>query len=191
MTVTSKRRDMETKAKVWITEDGKPVIGEGKVALLKAIDEEGSLRKACSKVGISYKHAWLVLNKMSERLGEDVVVTTRGGKQQGTFLTDAGRKLIKEYDMNKQLLNDTMHDETFREDLGLHLSARNRIPAKVIEVEIGDIASRVKLSIEAAVLSSLITTEAVEKLNIKEGDEVFAVIKSTEVLIGKKALKKD
>lgn len=191
MTVTSKRRDMETRAKVWITEDGKPVIGEGKVALLKAIDEEGSLRKACSKVGVSYKHAWLVLNKMSERLGEDVVVTTRGGKQQGTFLTDAGRKLIKEYDMNKQLLNDTMHDETFREDLGLHLSARNRIPAKVIEVEKGDIASRVKLAIEAAVLSSLITSEAVEKLDIKEGDEVFAVIKSTEVLIGKRLMKKD
>jgi molybdate transport system regulatory protein len=191
MTLTSKRRDMETRTKVWITEDGKPVIGEGKVALLRAIDEEGSLRKACSKVGVSYKHAWLVLNKMSERLGEDVVVTVRGGKTQGTFLTDAGRRLIKEYDMSKQLLNDTMHDETFMEDLGLHLSARNRIPAKVIEVEKGDIASRVKLSIEAAMLSSLITTEAVEKLNIKEGDEVFAVIKSTEVLIGKKAVKKD
>ncbi len=191
MTLTSKRRDMETRTKVWITEDGKPVIGEGKVALLRAIDEEGSLRKACSKVGVSYKHAWLVLNKMSERLGEDVVVTVRGGKTQGTFLTDAGRRLIKEYDMSKQLLNDTMHDETFMEDLGLHLSARNRIPAKVIEVEKGDIASKVKLSIEAAMLISLITTEAVEKLNIKEGDEVFAVIKSTEVLIGKKAVKKD
>ncbi|MGD9778975.1 TOBE domain-containing protein [Methanomethylovorans sp.] len=191
MRVTSKTREMETRAKVWITEDGKPVIGEGKVALLRAIDEEGSLRKACSKVGVSYKHAWLVLNKMSERLGEDVVMTTRGGKQQGTFLTDAGRKLIREYDISKQLLNDTMHDETFREDLGLHLSARNRIPAKVIEVEKGDLASRVKVSIEAAVLSSLITTEAVEKLDIKEGDEVFAVIKSTEVLIGKRAVKKD
>ncbi|HML26248.1 MAG TPA: LysR family transcriptional regulator, partial [Methanomethylovorans sp.] len=76
---------METRTKVWITEDGKPVIGEGKVALLKAIDEEGSLRKACSKVGVSYKHAWLVLNKMSERLGEDVAVTVRGGKAQGTL----------------------------------------------------------------------------------------------------------
>jgi len=31
----------------------------------------------------------------------------------------------------------------------------------------------------------------VEKLDIKEGDEVFAVIKSTEVLIGKTAMKKE
>jgi molybdate transport system regulatory protein len=45
MKVTSKTRDMETKAKVWITEDGKPVIGEGKVDLLKAIDEEGHYAK--------------------------------------------------------------------------------------------------------------------------------------------------
>jgi len=93
--------------------------------------------------------------------------------------------------MSKQLLNETMHDETLREDLGLHLSARNRIPAKVIEVEKGDVASRIKVSIEAAVLSSLITSEAVEKLDLKEGDEVFAVIKSTEVLIGKKAVTRE
>ncbi|MBC7085405.1 MAG: molybdenum-dependent transcriptional regulator [Methanomethylovorans sp.] len=181
---------METRAKVWITEDGKPVMGEGKVALLKAIDNEGSLRKACSKLGISYKQAWLVLNKMSERLGQDVVITIRGGKKQGTFLTDAGRKLIREYDMRKQLLNDILYDETLLEHLGLHLSARNKIPAKVIAIEKGDIASRVKLSIEATMLNSLITTEAVEKLDIKEGDEVFAVVKSTEILIGKKGFKK-
>lgn len=177
---------METKAKVWLTSGGQPVIGEGKVALLKAIDSEGSLNKACKKINISYKHAWLVINKMSERLGENVVVTVRGGKNQGTFLTSAGRKLIEEYDKNKKLLDATIHDETLTEDISLFISARNKIPARVVHVEKGDIATRVKMSIDASVLSSLITTEAVEHLNIQEGDEVFAIIKSTEVLIGKK-----
>lgn len=180
---------METKAKVWLTSGGQPVIGEGKVALLKAIDSEGSLNKACKKIDISYKHAWLVINKMSERLGADVVVTVRGGKGQGTFLTPAGRKLIEEYEKNKKILDATIHDETLTEDISLFISARNKIPAKVIDIEKGDVATRLKLSIEPTILSSLITTEAVENLNIQEGDEVFAVVKSTEVLIGKKKIK--
>ena len=76
---------MEAKTKVWLAEDGKPIIGGGKVELLKAIDEEKSLRKACMKMDISYKHAWNVLNKISERLGKDVVTTIRGGKKPGHF----------------------------------------------------------------------------------------------------------
>ncbi|MCD4800670.1 MAG: LysR family transcriptional regulator, partial [Methanococcoides sp.] len=81
---------LEMRTKVWLTEDGKPIIGAGKVKLLKAIDEERSLRKACSILGISYKHAWLILKKMNERVGHEVVTTVRGGKGQGTFLTDYG-----------------------------------------------------------------------------------------------------
>jgi molybdate transport system regulatory protein len=176
---------MEAKTKVWLAEDGKPIIGGGKVELLKTIDEEKSLRKACMKMDISYKHAWNVLNKMSERLGKDIVTTVRGGKNQGTFLTDEGRSLIKEYEMNKKFINNTMEDEGSWEKLGLAISARNKIPAKVIGVEKEGLVAKVKLEIDPSALTSIITSEAVERLEIKEGDNVFAIIKSTEVLIGK------
>ncbi|WP_406670373.1 hypothetical protein V7O67_14595 [Methanolobus sp. ZRKC4] len=46
---------MEAKTKIWLAEDGKPIIDEDKVAL----------RKACAKMDISYKHAWNVLNKIN------------------------------------------------------------------------------------------------------------------------------
>jgi molybdate transport system regulatory protein len=176
---------MEAKTKVWLAEDGKPIIGGGKVELLKAIDEEKSLRKACMKMDISYKHAWNVLNKMSERLGKDVVTTARGGKNQGTFLTDEGRRLIKEYEMNKKFVNNAMEDEGSWEKLSLAISARNKIPAKVTGVEKDGLVAKVKLEIDPSALTSIITSEAVERLDIKEGDSVFAIIKSTEVLIGK------
>ena len=42
---------MEAKTKVWLAEDGKPIIGGGKVELLKAIDEEKSLRKSLHENG--------------------------------------------------------------------------------------------------------------------------------------------
>ncbi len=180
---------METKTKVWLAEDGKPIIGAGKVELLRTIDEERSLRKACQKMDISYKHAWNVLNKISERLGKDVVTTVRGGKKQGTFLTDEGRMLIREYEMNRKFINSTMEDEGSWENIGLAISARNKIPAKVISVETEGIVSKVRLEIEPSALTSVITSEAVEKLDIKEGDNVFAIIKSTEVLVGKEKKK--
>lgn len=180
---------MEAKTKVWLAEDGKPLIGEGKVELLKAIDEERSLRKACMKMDISYKHAWNVLNKINERLGKDVVTTVRGGKNQGTFLTNEGRKLIKEYEMNRDFINNTMEDEGSWEKLGLAISARNKIPGKVVGVEKEGIVGKVMIEIDPAALTSVITSEAIDRLDIKEGDEVFAIIKSTEVLIGKQVNK--
>jgi molybdate transport system regulatory protein len=179
-------KDMETKTKVWLTSEGKPLIGAGKVALLKAIDEERSLRKACVKLDISYKHAWNVLNTMSERLGKDVVTTVRGGKDQGTFLTEDGRHLIREYEHNKEFLEDTMKDEGSWENIGLKISARNRIPGKVTKVEREGLISKITLEIEPSVVTSIITSEAVERLDIQPGDKVFAIVKSTEVLIGKK-----
>jgi len=39
-----------------------------------------------------------MLKKMNEALDEPAIITVRGGKNQGTFLTDVGRKLLAEYD---------------------------------------------------------------------------------------------
>ncbi|MBP2030207.1 molybdate transport system regulatory protein [Methanohalophilus levihalophilus] len=176
---------MERKAKVWLSHEGKPVLGAGKAELLLAIDEEGSLQKACKKLDISYKHAWNIIKSINERLGEDVVRTVRGGKKQGTFLTEYGRKLIVEYEKNRNYVDELMADEVSWENLGIKLSARNRLLGKIVEIEKGDVACKLKIEVEPSILTSLITAEAVESLDLTEGDEVFAIIKSTEVLVGK------
>ena len=68
----------------------------------------------------------------------------------------------------------------------MKLSARNGLKGKVISVEKGIITAKVKIQIMVpAVVTSVITKEAVEDLDIKVGDEVEAIIKSTEVLIAK------
>ncbi|MGP8321136.1 MAG: TOBE domain-containing protein [Methanosarcinaceae archaeon] len=177
---------MITKTKLWITDDGKQLIGEGKATLLETIDEERSLNKASKKLNISYKHAWKMLKSMQENAGQNVVTTVRGGKDQGTFLTDYGRELIAEYESQKNIIHETIDDETFWESIGLKITARNQMRGKVIGVEKGDLMSNVKVLIEPTVVMSVITSEAVNKLRIKEGDEVFAIVKSTEVMIGKK-----
>ena len=177
---------MKAKTKLWFTEDGKPVMGAGKASLLKTIDEEKSLRKACEKLGISYKHAWLMLKKMNERLGEPAVVTVRGGKNQGTFLTDLGRKMLAEYETSRQLIKEAVGDETAWENVGFKISARNMLPGKVLEVEKGDLVSKITIELDPSVLTSVVTEEAVEQLDINPGDRIYAVIKSTEVMVAKR-----
>lgn len=161
-------------------------MGEGKAALLEAIDKERSLNKASKKLNISYKHAWKMLKSMQEGGGQDVVTTVRGGKDQGTFLTDHGRELLAEYQSQKNIIHETVEDETFWEGVGLKITARNQMRGRVVEVEEGDVISKVKVLIEPTVVTSVITSDAVGKLRIKKGDEVFAIVKSTEVMIGKK-----
>ncbi|MGP8322836.1 MAG: TOBE domain-containing protein [Methanosarcinaceae archaeon] len=177
---------MITKTKLWLTDDGKQLIGEGKAALLETIDQERSLNKASKKLNISYKHAWKMLKSMQTNACQDVVTTVRGGKDQGTFLTDYGRELLAEYESQKNIIHETIDDETFWESVGLKITARNQMRGKVVEVEKGDVISNVKVLIESTIVMSVITSEAVDKLSIKEGDEVFAIVKSTEVMIGKR-----
>ena len=179
-------KPMEARAKLWLTEDDKSLIGEGKAALLQAIDEEGSLNKACKKLNISYKHAWQMVRNIEKSAGCKIVTTVRGGRGQGTFLTPYAKDLVHEYESQKNIIHETLDDETFWEGVGLKITARNQIPGRVVAVESGDVISKVKISIEPNVVTSVITSEAVEKLDIKKGDTVYAIIKSTEVMIGKK-----
>jgi len=66
------------------------------------------------------------------------------------------------------------------------ISARNKLEGVVTKIENGAVASTVKIEISKSVnLTSMITKEAVEELNLKEGDKVEAVIKATEIMISK------
>jgi molybdopterin-binding protein len=66
------------------------------------------------------------------------------------------------------------------------LSARNKLKGTVESVEVGPIMANVKIKIEAPdIVTAIITKESVNALDIKEGDAVMAIIKSTEVMIAK------
>ena len=68
----------------------------------------------------------------------------------------------------------------------MKLSARNQLNGKITNVEKGAVMSNVKIEIsEPVVITAVITKESAEKLGLSEGDDVTAIIKSTEVIIGK------
>src|SRR4051794_27633776 len=73
-------------------------IGPGKIDLLEAIEEAGSLTAAARNLGMSYRRAWLLIDTMNRCFREPVVNTAAGGVRGGsTLLTDIGRDVIRRY----------------------------------------------------------------------------------------------
>ena len=68
----------------------------------------------------------------------------------------------------------------------MQLSARNQLQGKITNVEKGTVMDNIKIEVtEPNTITAIITKESAEKLGLAEGDDVTAVIKSTEVIIGK------
>jgi molybdopterin-binding protein len=68
----------------------------------------------------------------------------------------------------------------------MKLSARNQLEGIVTAVEKGQTTARVKIDIgHGLIITSSITNEAVDDLDLKVGDKATAVIKASDVMIGK------
>ena len=68
----------------------------------------------------------------------------------------------------------------------MKISARNQIAGTVIAVHPGAVNATVKVDIGGgAVVTASITNEALEDLALAPGDAVVAIVKSTDVMIGK------
>lgn len=65
----------------------------------------------------------------------------------------------------------------------MHYGARNTVNARVTSVKRGDVMSLVKLEVTLpAQMASVLTTESLDELQLKAGDEVQLVIKAVNVL---------
>ncbi|HEV3371026.1 MAG TPA: winged helix-turn-helix domain-containing protein [Xanthobacteraceae bacterium] len=73
-------------------------IGPGKVLLLEAIRDTGSISQAGRSLGMSYRRAWLLVDDMNRCFREPVVTAQPGGSQGGgAALTAFGEKVVQKY----------------------------------------------------------------------------------------------
>ncbi|GAA4970417.1 winged helix-turn-helix domain-containing protein [Algibacter aquimarinus] len=87
------------KSRIWIESDENVLLGEGRVHLLKAIQETGSLSKAAKSLNISYKKAWQLLDSVNKSAKKPVTINSIGGKGGGgAELTEYGKSLVKAFD---------------------------------------------------------------------------------------------
>ncbi|AXP82311.1 Molybdenum-pterin-binding protein MopA [Mariniflexile rhizosphaerae] len=87
------------KSRIWIECNEHVLLGEGRVQLLKAIDETGSLSKAAKTLNLSYKKAWGLLDSVNKSAKKPVTINSTGGKGGGgAELTAYGKSLITAFD---------------------------------------------------------------------------------------------
>ena len=67
----------------------------------------------------------------------------------------------------------------------MQISARNQLKGTVLAVTHGQVMSEVEIDIGGQSIVAAITRHSAESLNLAVGDQVTAIIKATEVLVGK------
>lgn len=73
-------------------------VGPGKIALLEAIDAEGSITRAAKRLGMSYRRAWLLVDTMNRAFGTPVVEASQGGRAGGgALVTATGAEIVRRY----------------------------------------------------------------------------------------------
>ncbi|MBI1837768.1 MAG: LysR family transcriptional regulator [Flavobacteriia bacterium] len=77
------------KSRIWICTEEGTFLGEGRIELLKKIDEFGSISKAAKAMKMSYKKAWELVNSMNEQSQEPIVTGKIGGNQKAIAFLDA------------------------------------------------------------------------------------------------------
>ena len=98
-----------------------------------------------------------------------------------------GRRVGRKWLFDRRELDRLLGATPGPEPAGLDISARNQLRGTVTAVTVDGVMAEVRLRIGDQELTSIITRGAAERLRLAVGDEVVAVIKSTEVMIGKGA----
>jgi molybdate transport system regulatory protein len=81
-----------------LNKGGIKAIGPGKIALLEAIDETGSISAAARQLGMSYRRAWGLVSELNQVLAKPAVEANVGGTHGGrATLLPTGRKLATLY----------------------------------------------------------------------------------------------
>lgn len=73
-------------------------IGPGKITLLEAVRDQGSITAAAKSLGMSYRRAWLLLDEINSSLANPATISSHGGARGGTsLLTEVGVQVIALY----------------------------------------------------------------------------------------------
>jgi molybdopterin-binding protein len=120
-------------------------------------------RQAAEKLGISYpalKH-WILAGRIQ------------------TIKTPGGHHRIPMSALQEFLPTGSAHPGAAR------ISGRNQLAGTIIEVKVEGLLAKVVIAIGDQRITAIITSDAVRELELKPGEQAIALIKATEVMIGR------
>ena len=110
-------KTMKPKLKVWVIFGDTVKFGQGRAALLRLIDELGSIKQAVDRFEMSYRNAWGYLRELEKAAGFRLLERQPGGSRaSGTRLTPKGREFLDRYDRFERSLEESVarcFDRTF------------------------------------------------------------------------------
>ena len=131
-----------------------------------------TVRQSAERLGVSY-------STLKQWLYKGAVRASR---------TNGGHYRIAEFEIERLLGAQRPLPAAKRRSAGgalLAISGRNQLRGVVDEVRVDGLLAQVRLRIGDQRLTAVITRDAVEELRLKRGQQVLAVIKSTEVMVAK------
>jgi molybdopterin-binding protein len=140
-----------------------------------------SVREAASRLGVSYSALKQWIYKGSVR-----TVRTGGGHHR-VPLAEVDRLLAQQPPPDAPPARVTRRLLPPRGVL-VALSGRNQLRGIVDEVRHDGLLAQVRLRIGDQRLTAVITRDALDELGLRRGDEAVAIIKSTEVMVGREQL---
>jgi molybdopterin-binding protein len=96
-----------------------------------------------------------------------------------------GRRVGRKWLFDERDLDAALGHQPRRDVGGLDLSARNQLRGRITGLSIEGLMAEVRIGIGDQELVAIITRSSAERLRLKVGEPVFAVVKSTEVMIAK------
>ncbi|MDT8853470.1 TOBE domain-containing protein [Paracoccaceae bacterium Fryx2] len=173
-----------------------PRMGGERIRLLKAIREQGSISGAARVVGLSYKAAWDAVAAMNNLFATPLVTAAPGGKAGGgATITPAGARVIATFAAVEDGLarvvsalevglggSDTSLNPLW--SLFMKTSTRNVYRCTVTRVTEGAVSAEVTMALaDGQSLTAIITERSADDLGLAAGTEVFALIKSSFVIL--------
>ena len=187
---------LELDGTIWLRAGEDHWGGHGRIELLSAIGQTGSITAGAKAVGLSYKAAWDAIDTMNNLAGEPLVVRTTGGKGGGgSVLTPRAQRLIDSFrvleaEHRRFVERLDAAAQAASEDLNvlrrlmLRTSARNTLFGTVESVASGAVNDAVTLRLPGGqAVVATITQESTQTLGLVPGVQAVALIKAPAVML--------
>ncbi len=180
-------------------------VSDRRMDVLRNVDALGSISGAAREVGVSYKAAWQAIETLGNLAGQPVVQASTGGSGGGgASLTQAGRQVLRAYDLLVQArvrVLEQLHPDVGELQrpggdghnapralsltlLGLRTSMRNQLPCTVEAIsEQGPMVCVSLVLPDRQIVHSNITSESMQLLGLAPGQTVIAMCKATAVRV--------
>lgn len=188
-------------ARMSLETDVGTALSDTRIRLLEEIALKGSINQAAKAVPLSYKAAWDAVDTMNNLAPEPLVERITGGRQGGgTRLTDYGRRIVAMYRALELEYQAALDRLTSRLDqvgagdiqsfqrlmhrMSMKSSARNQFSGTITGLRDGGVDYEVRIRLDAHTeLAAIITKGSAENLALAIGKEVFALVKSSSVML--------